>query len=259
MRFVCSFAVSAAIAATAALNPAAAQVVAPLANTTQTVSQQLDWSQTTFSPGPPPAGTSAWRGLVWPSMSGGLIDRFTLTGAGAVQTPGGHALILGHFGPDDPVAQLTGGIARDWPSAVRLKTGAFGFDVSPQVGFGASGGADSQSAGALVRFGKGLGLSDAEAGARSKWYLFASTNQENVGLGFMRNEEAWRRQGLAPDPGAVIGDTRAGVAWRDGPFEASVGYLYREIHPHDLDVLDVSTNKESLVAFRLTLHPGAKQ
>jgi hypothetical protein len=206
-----------------------------------------------------PVDGGAWRGLVWPPMSGGAIDRFGLAGGASLYGPEGRPLVIGRFGPDGPLSQLAGSsFARDWPSAVRFKTGAFGFDVTPHAGLGAGGGGDSQSAGAMVRFGQGLGLSDAEPGKRGKWYLFASTNKENLGLGFMRNEEAWRRAGMAPDPGAVIGDTRAGLAWRDGPVEASVGYLYREIRPHDLDVLDVQANKESLVAFRLTLHPGSK-
>jgi hypothetical protein len=260
MRFVWTLAVTAALAASVALKPAAAQVVdAPQVSSQISDAYQPAFSDRLMAPGAP-TEHNAWRGLVWPPMSGGAIDRFALAGGDALQGPGGRTLIVGRFGEDGPLSQLTNGtFGRDWPSAVRLKTGAFGFDVTPHAGLAASGAGGAQNAGALIRFGRGLGLADGEPGRRGKWFLFASTNQENLGLGFMRNEEAWRRYGIAPDPGALIGDTRAGLAWRDGPFEASVGYLYREIRPHDLDVLDVSANREHLVAFRLTLHPGSQK
>ena len=56
----------------------------------------------------------------------------------------------------------------------------------------------------------------------------------------------------------MIEDTRAGLAWRSGPLEASVGYLYREIKPRDWDMLDAQTNREHLVSVRLTIHPGQR-
>lgn len=203
---------------------------------------------------------SGWRGLIWPPMAGGAIDRFDLVAGDGLRGFSGQPLVLGRFGDEGLIARLTDGrLRRDWPSAVRVKTvGGFGFDVSPHAGVGLSNGGDSREAGALVRFGRGLGLADSEPGRRSKWFLFASTNHETLGLNFMHNEDAWKRVGLGPDPGAEIGDTRAGVGFRNGPFEASIGYLYREIKPRDWDMVDAQSNRESLVAFRVAIHPGER-
>jgi hypothetical protein len=220
------------------------------------------WSASGPQSGPHSGG--AWRGLVWPPMSGGAVDRLEIASADGLQGPDGPSLLVGRFGDDAAAADDYGPlsrfadsiISRDWPGAVRLKTGAFGFDISPHAGVGRSGGGGAQDAGALLRFGRGLG--DEDRAKRTRWFLFASTDQQTLGTGFLRNEDAWKRVGLGPDPGAAIADTRAGLAWRDGPFEASVGYLYREIKPRDLDIMDVQTTHESLVGFRLTFHPGPR-
>jgi hypothetical protein len=266
MRYVWTLVIFVVFAATAAMTTAKAQTYGPVqslaASQTAGATQSPDWRtsdpQSAFAHADTAPTSGSWRGLVWPSMSGGLVDRTGFANGDALQGPQGRPLIVGRFGPSAPFAQLAagGGVGGDWP-AMRFKTGAFGFDLTPHAGLGASGGADSQNAGALVRFGRGLG-DDRQAGGRGRWFLFASADRETLGMGFMRNDDAWRRAGLGPDPGAVIGDTRAGLAWRDGPMEASVGYLYREIKPQDLDMLDAQSTRESLVAFRLAFHPGQR-
>ena len=202
----------------------------------------------------------AWRGFVWPPMSGGAVDRLSIASGDGVRGPDGQSLLVGRFGDaDGPLGRLADSvISRDWPGAMRLKTGGFGFDVSPHAGVGRSGSGGAQNAGALLRFGRGLG--DEGQAERTRWFLFASTDQQTLGTGFMRNEDGWKRMGLGPDPGAVIADTRAGLAWRGGPFEASLGYLFREVKPRDLDIdpLDVHSIHESLVALRLSFHPGLR-
>jgi hypothetical protein len=206
-----------------------------------------------------PAPSAGWRGLIWPPMAGGAIDRFDLEAGGGLHGENGQPLLVGRFGDQGLIARLTSGgrLGRDWPSAVRIKTaGGFGFDVTPHAGLGLSGAGDSHEAGALVRFGRGLGLADGEPGRRGRWFLFASSNHETLGLNFLHNEDAWKRVGLGPDPGATIGDTRAGLGFSDGPFEASVGYLFREIKPRDWDMIGAQSNRESLVAFRIAVHPG---
>lgn len=204
------------------------------------------------------ASGGAWRGLMWPSMTGGSIDRLAIASGEPLRGPDGQPLFVGRYGDaDGPLDRFADTIiAHDWPSAVRLKTGAFGFDVSPHAGLGLSESGGSQNAGALLRFGRGVG--DAGQAARTKWFLFASTDQQSLGTGFTFNQDAWKRANLGRDPGATIADTRAGLAWRDGPIEASVGYLFREIRPRDLDMLDAQSTRESLVSFRLSFHPGQR-
>jgi hypothetical protein len=190
-------------------------------------------------------------------MSGGAVGRLAIANGDALRDEDGHSLFAGRYDVDGPLGRFESVIAHDWPSAVRLKIGAFGFDVSPHAGVGRSAGGGSQNdAGALLRFGRGLG--DENQAARTRWFLFASTDQQTLGTGFLRGEDAWKRWGLGPDPGATIADTRAGLAWRGGPLEASVGYLYREIKPHDLDILDVQATHVSMLGFRLAFHPGQR-
>ena len=258
VRFGLTLAINAALAA-AALSGAKAQTMGP----PQSPAESPSWS--VYGPisgasgfgasGAAPGGP--WGGLVWPPMSGGAVGRLAIASGDVLRGPDGQSLFAGRYGDaDGPLGRFADSvIARDWPGAIRLKTGAFGFDVSPHAGVGRSGGGGSQNdAGALLRFGRGLG--DAGQAARTRWFLFASTDQQTLETGFMRGEDAWKRAGLGPDPGATIADTRAGLGWRDGPFEASVGYLYREIKPRDVDMLDVQANHESLLGFRLAFHPG---
>lgn len=263
MRRAWALALGAALAAAFVPPGAQAQNVGP------SVSEPSAWaspagaagfSSNALSTNASSSSSASWRGLIWPPMSGGAIDRFSVAAGDGLHGWNDQPLVVGRFGDDGLVGRLTSGqLGRDWPSAVRIKTtGGFGFDVTPHAGVGLSGGGDSHEAGALVRFGRGLGLADSEAGRRSKWFLFASTNHESLGLNFMHNEDAWKRAGLGPDPGAEIGDTRAGIGFADGPFDASVGYLHREIKPRDWDMIDAQSNRESLVAFRLAYHPGRR-
>ena len=253
MRKACALAIGAVLAATFAHSRAEAQSL----DSQPAAAWAQSWPADSFILKSSSTSGGAWRGLIWPPMSGGAIDRPDLAAGGGLQGPGGQPLLLGHFGETGLLGQLAGGgLRRDWPSAVRLKTGGFGFDVTPHAGLDHSGAGDSRNAGALVQFGRGFG--DPEGGRPSRWFLFASADQETLGMNFLRNEEPWKRVGLGHDPGAVISDTRAGMAWRDGPLEASVGYLYREIKPRDWDMLDAQSNHESLVAFRLSFHPGER-
>jgi hypothetical protein len=190
-----------------------------------------------------------------PSPADSTFTQLHVSAGGGLYTAGGQTLVMGRYGPADPTLDILGRqISRAWPQAIRLKTGAFGFDLSPHAGVGVSSAGGAQGAGAILRFGQGLALADREGGKRGGWYLFASADREMLGYNFMRGEEAWKRAGFGGDPGAQIGDTRAGLAWNNGPIEASFGYLYREVHPRDLDV-QAQTMKESLVAVKFTYRP----
>jgi hypothetical protein len=189
------------------------------------------------------------------SPADSTLTQLHLASGGGLNTLGGQPLVLGRYGPSDPTMDILGRqVSAAWPEAIRLRTGAFGFDLSPHAGLGVSGAGGGQTAGAVLRFGQGLGRADGEGGRRASWYLFASTDRESLGYSFMRGEDAWKRAGINSDPGAQIGDTRAGLAWNRGPMEASFGYLYREVHPRDLD-FQAQTMKESLVSLKLTYRP----
>jgi hypothetical protein len=187
------------------------------------------------------------------SPADSALSQLRLASGGGLYTRGGQTLVMGRYGPTDPTLDILGRqISAAWPQALRLKTGAFGFDLSPHAGLGVSSAGGGQNAGAVLRFGQGLG--GADRARRGGWYLFASADRETLGYSFMRGEDAWKRTGITSDPGAQIGDTRAGLAWSDGPMEASFGYLYREVRPRDLD-LQAQTMKESLVSLKFTYRP----
>ena len=64
-----------------------------------------------------------------------------------------------------------------------------------------------------------------------------------------------RRAGWSVDPSAaIIGDTQAGIGWRRGPMQASVGYLHREIK-NEFGVRGAGGGGDSMVAFSLSIHP----
>ena len=54
---------------------------------------------------------------------------------------------------------------------------------------------------------------------------------------------------------ALVGDAQAGLAWRRGHMQASVGYLRREIKSRQAFMAD-ERKSDSLVAFSLSIKPG---
>lgn len=201
--------------------------------------------------------SAGWRApYAGPYSSDGRLGALSLGAGGAIVAPNGTSLLIGRYGPTDPTVDILGHtFTRAWPSVVRVKTGTFGFDVSPHAGLGVSDSGQAQNAGAVLRFGRGLGEAAGSGARRGVWYLFASAERETLGYNFMRGEDAWKRAGFASDPGAQIGDTRAGVAWSRGPVEASFGYLYREVKPKDVN-FDAQTTKESMVSLKVSYRPA---
>lgn len=157
-------------------------------------------------------------------------------------------------------------LTRGWPSAVKLEAGKYALDFSPHAGFGLGGTGGSAEAGATVRLGKNiedrvtdsLGLRDGgEAfGQRGRWYVFAAASGRAVGLNMLRGQEGdWTRAGLTSDVSSkLIGDAQAGVAWRKGPMQASVGYIHREIKAKDV-IMGMATQEDSMVALSFSLKP----
>ncbi|ALL15148.1 hypothetical protein AQ619_01025 [Caulobacter henricii] len=158
-------------------------------------------------------------------------------------------------------------LTRGWPSAVKLAAGKFALDVSPHAGFGFGDAGGSAEAGATVRLGKNiedrvtdsLGLRDGDEafGPRGRWYVFAAASGRAVGLNMLRGQNGdWSRAGMSADVNSkLIGDAQAGVAWRKGPMQASVGYIHREMKAKDV-IMGMATQKDSMVALSFSLKPN---
>jgi hypothetical protein len=166
---------------------------------------------------------------------------------------------------------------RAWPALLSGSAGAYGFDLSPHASLGLSNAGRSAEAGAMVRFGQlgyqpkdrtgavrknlhKLGLSAADGrdfGGRGRWYLFASASGTAVGVNMLRDplEGGWRAGGLSSDvTSGFITTAQAGVAWRQGPAQASLGYMRRRIRidaPHP----ELYDSSDDAVAFWLAVRP----
>ena len=158
-------------------------------------------------------------------------------------------------------------LTRGWPSAMKLEAGKFALDFSPHAGFGFGDAGGSAEAGATVRLGKNvedrvsdsLGLRDGDEafGQRGRWYVFAAASGRAVGLNMLRSQNGdWSRAGMSSDVNSkLIGDAQAGVAWRKGPMQASVGYIHREMKAKDV-IMGMATQKDSMVALSFSLKPN---
>lgn len=157
-------------------------------------------------------------------------------------------------------------LTRGWPSAVKFAAGKYALDVTPHAGFGFGGAGGSAEAGATVRLGKNvedrvsdsLGLRDGDEafGQRGRWYIFAAASGRAVGLNMLRGQDGdWSRAGMTTDVNSkLIGDSQAGVAWRRGPMQASLGYIHREMRAKDV-IMGMATQKDSMVALSFSLKP----
>jgi hypothetical protein len=165
---------------------------------------------------------------------------------------------------DDRDVDVT--VTRGWPAAVKLTSGKYALDVTPHAGLGLGGAGGTAEAGAMVRFGKknmedrvvsSLGVSDGRAfGNRGRWYVFAAASGQAVGLNMLRNQDGdWSRAGFTSDNNSkLIGDRQAGVAWRRGAMQASLGYVHRSIKAKD-QIMGMATEKDEMVAMTFSLKP----
>ena len=157
-------------------------------------------------------------------------------------------------------------LTRGWPSAVKFSGGRYALDVTPHAGLGFGGEGGSAEAGATLRFGKSaedkvvdsLGVGDGAAmfGDRGRWYVFAAASGRAVGLNMLRGQDGdWSRAGVSSDvTSKLIGDAQAGVAWRKGAMQASLGYIHREIRAKD-QIMGMGTQQDSVVALSFSLRP----
>lgn len=91
---------------------------------------------------------------------------------------------------------------------------------------------------------------------RGRWYLFAAASGREVGLNMARDAQGnlqrlgWSAEGTS----ALISDAQAGVAWRKGDTQASLGYVHREIHGDFGGSIDPGKLSDSMVALSFSIH-----
>lgn len=218
-------------------------------------------------------GPVTWRsnGFSRQAQAGGPIDSVRISMAGARPTAAYAPLTL--LRPEGEAGytlrELDVTVTRGWPSALALQGRRFALDVTPHAGLGYGGAGGSAEAGATVRLGKkrnmgarvneALGVQDgAETfGDRGRWYIFAAASGRAVGLNMLRGQNGdWSRAGLTQDTTSkLIGDSQAGVAWRKGPMQASLGYIHRAIKSRGDGIMGLATQKDDVVALSFSLKP----
>ncbi|MET3663897.1 lipid A-modifier LpxR family protein [Caulobacter sp. 1776] len=217
------------------------------------------------------AGPVTWRSNAFTrqAQAGGPIDSVRLSVAGVSKTAAVAPLTL--VRPDADAYELQDidvTVTRGWPAAVSLQGRRFALDVTPHAGVGFGGAGGSAEAGATLRLGKkrnmgdrvtdaiGVREGDATFGDRGRWYIFAAASGRAVGLNMLRGQNGdWARAGLSQDvTSRLIGDSQAGVAWRKGPMQASLGYIHREIKAKE-GIMGLATQKDDVVALSFSLKP----
>lgn len=194
------------------------------------------------------------------------IDTVRITVAGTAVAPGITALNLSAAGLQPTAYEVS--LIRSWPAAVRFEGEAFDVDVTPHVGVGAGTLGGSAEAGAMVRLShksrdqiaaerlEAMGVSDGAAlGDKGRWYLFAATSGRAVGLNLLHNADGWNRGGWTTDSTSkLVGDAQAGIGWRKGMVQTSLGYIHREVKGQHM-IWGQETRADSMVAFSLSIKP----
>ena len=179
------------------------------------------------------------------ATGGGGVERFAFAAPRPDTPAAGQALWL--QGP----ASLEGyslSYTREWPLSWTGATNRYGVELAPHAGFGVASYGPSAEAGAEIRIGalkqadlggqmrqrlRDLGVDPVKGavlGSRSRWYLFAAASGQAVGLNLRRDEDGWTNAGWSEDrTSGFVTSAQAGLAWRLGPAQASIGYVRRKI------------------------------
>lgn len=215
-------------------------------------------------------GPVSWRSNAFSRQAqpGGPIDSVRVSMAGSAPTAAYAPLTLSR--PDAyELREVDVTVTRGWPSAVMLRGRKYALDVTPHAGLGFGGAGGSAEAGAMVRLGKkknmgdrvtdalGVREGDAAFGDRGRWYIYAAASGRAVGFNMLRGQNGdWSRAGLTQDTTSrLIGDSQAGVAWRKGPMQASLGYIHREMKAKE-GIMGLATQKDDVVALSFSFKPN---
>jgi hypothetical protein len=225
------------------------------------------------------ARTAPGGNLIDWTISENEVERSSLAEAGGAwrwpegRTPG---LYQSWAGPAE-AAQAEVSFTHEWPALLSGSAGLYDFDLSPHASLGLSNAGRSAEAGAMIRFGqigyqpkdrsgqvrrnlRRLGLTAADGrdfGAHGRWYLFAGASGQSIGLNLLRDplNGDWRPGGLSADTtSGFVTTAQAGVAWRQGSAQASLGYVRRRIRidaPHP----ELYDSSDDAVAFSLAVRP----
>ena len=219
----------------------------------------------------PGAGPVTWRSsaVTYQDTAGGPINQIRVTVANVPRIANTAPLSLVRPGGEAYELQdIDVTVTRGWPSVIALAGRKYALDVTPHAGLGFGGAGGSAEAGATVRLGKKRNIGDrvndalgvregaSAFGDRGRWYIYAAASGRAVGLNMLRGQNGdWTRAGLAQDvTSRLIGDSQAGVAWRKGPMQASLGYIHREIRAKE-GILGLATQKGDVVALSFSLKP----
>lgn len=89
-----------------------------------------------------------------------------------------------------------------------------------------------------------------EVERRGRWLLFASDDQQAVGINLARSRAGEiRRMSWTADRVATVGDAQVGVGWRRGAFQASLSLVDREISIYG------KSRDERFMAFTISIKP----
>lgn len=146
-------------------------------------------------------------------------------------------------------------LTQSWPSAVRFEA----VEVTPHAEVAFSEAGPGLGAGATVSLEdklQGLVPDGKSFGDRGRWYLYAATSGRSVGLNMLRGGDGeLRRAGWSTDAtSALVSDAQAGIGWRRGAMQASIGYIHREIKPRH-GIMGMDSQADDLVAVSFSLKP----
>jgi hypothetical protein len=208
-------------------------------------------------------GLIAWRSSqVSHAAGGGAVDTMRLSTASVSRTP----LLGPNTAYDTTATDVT--FVRGWPSAMIVRAGVIGVNVTPHagVGFGSAGGSSAE-AGATLKIGSvkdaindrlsAMGVKNGASayGNQSRIYLFAAVRGQAVGLNMQQSNGSLQRAGWSTDQSsALIGDGQVGVGWRKGGLEATMGYVHRGVHVKNAPLGVSDSYADDMAALSLTKH-----
>ncbi len=208
-------------------------------------------------------GLAVWRSseVSFPAQNG-AVDTLRVSVGGLARGRGGVVFARPDslLAPDAETFDVS--FTRGWPSAFSLGDGRYALDISPHAGlaFGDSGG--SAEAGALVRFGRRLatrvgqrlGITANASPAESGFFLFAAASGRAVGVSVAPGPAGLRSGWAGEATTGLVSDAQAGVGWRRGDMQASLGYVHRNVRNETAMAGPVNYH-DSMVALSFSITP----
>ncbi|MGB0905892.1 MAG: hypothetical protein ACPGVT_00240 [Maricaulaceae bacterium] len=122
-------------------------------------------------------------------------------------------------------------------------------EVVPNAGMSFDEGAKSAALGAVVRIGDDLRGRNV---ASNSWYVFAGANAEAHDYS-SENTSRLSQGEFGFQNRVIVGDTKAGIGYRIGDADVSLGYFHREINSYDeAPGLDNFSSSENTAALSFT-------